>query len=110
MPTDPRRVTEDAAQALLEALAGAGPGGRVRVADAGGGLACLIQVWPKAAGMPTAREGRPRRRGRRRAGCREAVLAALRAAGRPLTRKELLRVLRDARAGHGPGTVAKALA
>jgi hypothetical protein len=30
--------------------------------------------------------------------------------GRPLTRKEVLRALRDAGAGHGPGTVAKALA
>lgn len=34
----------------------------------------------------------------------------LRHAGRPLTRKQLVRALREAGTGHGPGTVAKALA
>jgi hypothetical protein len=37
-------------------------------------------------------------------------LAVLREAARPLTRKELVRKLKDARKGHGPGTIAKALA
>jgi hypothetical protein len=38
------------------------------------------------------------------------VLAAVRAAGRPLTRKEVVRALRAAGTPHGPGTVNKALA
>jgi hypothetical protein len=36
--------------------------------------------------------------------------AAVRAAGRPLTRKEVVRALKEAGAGHGAGTVAEALA
>jgi hypothetical protein len=48
----------------------------------------------------------------RRARCRADILAALAAAGRPLTRKELAGRLRrtGAGTGHGAGTVAKALA
>jgi hypothetical protein len=38
------------------------------------------------------------------------VLAAVRTAGRPLTCKEVVRALKDSGAGHGPGTIAKALA
>jgi hypothetical protein len=45
-----------------------------------------------------------------RAGCKQDILAALRAAGRPLTRNSIVKALRDAKTGHGPGTVAKALA
>jgi hypothetical protein len=45
-----------------------------------------------------------------RAGCKQDIPAALKAAGRPVTRKQLVRVLWDERACHGPGTVAKALA
>jgi hypothetical protein len=56
--------------------------------------------------MPTVER---RTRGER-AGCKRDILAALRAAGRPLTRNLIVKALRDARAGHGPGTVAKALA
>jgi hypothetical protein len=37
-------------------------------------------------------------------------MAAVRAAGRPLTRKEVFRASRAAGGGHGAGTVAKALA
>ncbi|MCU1295618.1 MAG: hypothetical protein JWP08_4468 [Bryobacterales bacterium] len=46
----------------------------------------------------------------RRARCRADVVAAVTAAGRALTRKEVVRALKDAKAGHGVGTVAKALA
>jgi hypothetical protein len=42
--------------------------------------------------------------------CRADVLAVARAAGAALTRKEVLRALREAGADHGAGTVAKALA
>lgn len=59
--------------------------------------------------MPTI-AGEARQRGGRRLECRQAILDAVRDAGRPLTRKQLVRQFRDARAGHGPGTVAKALA
>ena len=38
------------------------------------------------------------------------VLAAVRNAGRPLTRKEVIRALKAAKLRHGAGTVAKALA
>jgi hypothetical protein len=38
------------------------------------------------------------------------VLAAVRAAGCPLTRKEVVRALKESGAAHGAGTVAKALA
>jgi len=37
-------------------------------------------------------------------------VAAVRGAGRPLTRKEVVRALKASRLGHGAGTVAKALA
>jgi hypothetical protein len=107
----PRAVVERWARELLRELGGQ-DGVKVRVAEAAGGLACLVQVWPADARMPTAAgEGppKPRRTGGRER-CREDVLAAVTAAGRPLTRKEVVRALKDAGAGHGPGTVAKALA
>lgn len=88
------------ADRLLAELAG-GPTPPVRVVAAADGLACLVLVWPAHAPMPTAR------RSGGREGCRADVLAVLRDAGRPLTRKELVKALRGA---HGPGTVAKALA
>lgn len=111
MPTDPRAAVADAARALLDALAAAGPV-RVRVEEVRGGVACLIQVWGVDDPAPTARQRKRVRRasGAERAGCRAAILAAIRAAGRPVTRKAVVRVLRDAGGGHGAGTVAKALA
>jgi hypothetical protein len=61
--------------------------------------------------MPTSSderaEGKP---GGGREGCRRDVLAAVHAAGQPLTRKEVVRALKSAGAMHGAGTVAKALA
>jgi hypothetical protein len=38
------------------------------------------------------------------------IIAAIREAGEPLTRKELVRILRSRRKPHGVGTIAKALA
>jgi hypothetical protein len=107
--TTPRSVVEAAALTLLQSLAGLPTVPSVRVVAADDRLACLVLVWDAATRMPTA-GGHRARGGTRRLGCRHDILAAVRAAGRPLTRKQLVRILRDARAGHGPGTVAKALA
>ena len=101
MPTDPRVAVESAARALLRTLSALPELPPLRLAAAEGGVACLIQVWGAGRVMPTAR------RSGGRDDCRRDVVAALREAGRPLTRKELTKALRG---GHGPGTVAKALA
>jgi hypothetical protein len=111
-PPEPRSVLARHAAEFLRELAANGAGmAPVRVADAAGGLACLILVWPVDARMPTARGEQPTPRptcgGRER--CREDIVV-VRAAGRPLTRKEVVRALKDAGADHGAGTVAKALA
>jgi hypothetical protein len=109
---DARSLVARHAAALLRELAelpaGAGP---VRVTDAAGGLACLVQVWVAGAKLPTA--GAERARAAATGGrdaCRADVLAAVRAADRPLTRKQVVRALRAAGLQHGAGTVAKALA
>jgi hypothetical protein len=107
---NPRAAVERLAAALLRELGG-GCRGPIRVADAAGGVACLILVWPADGRMPTARGERHKaRKSGGRVRCQEDVLAAVRAAGRPLTRKEVVRALKEAGAGHGAGTVAKALA
>jgi len=104
VPTDPRAVVRSAARDLLRTLADRPDPLPLRLVEADGRIACLILVWAAGGAMPVAR----------RPGCRDAcrrdILAALRAAGRPLTRKQLVKALRGAKAGHGPGTVAKALA
>ena len=110
--TDARAAVERLALELLTEVASC-PGERksVRVAQASGGLACLVLVWPADARMPTALGEGPRaRKSGAREECRSDVLAAVREAGRPLTRKEVVRALKAARLGHGAGTVAKALA
>ena len=104
--TDPRAAVRAAAADLLRALAGQRPE-PLRVTDAVGGVACLIQVWAADQMMPTAR---PRRDSSRRAGCRRDILDLVRSAGKPLTRKQVVRGLKDAGKAHGLGTVAKALA
>lgn len=110
MPADPREVVQSAARDLLRSLAGLPDPPTARVTAADGRVGCLILVWDTGRAMPTARGEARGRRGGRRAGCREDILAVLRAAGRPLTRKQLVKALREAKAAHGPGTVAKALA
>lgn len=81
----------------------------MRVTDANGEIACMILVWRAAEVMPTAAGARGRATGGR-AGCRADILEVVRAAGRALTHKQLVRVLREAGRPHGPGTVMKALA
>jgi hypothetical protein len=104
--TNPRAAIRTAARGPLRLLSALPSRSKFRVAEADGRLACLIQVWDTAGTMPTV-ERRPRGE---RAGCKQDTLAALRAAGRPLTRKLIVKALRDAKTGHGTGTVAKALA
>ena len=112
MATEPRAVVERLAQELLTALASLPDGKKsVRVAHAGEGLACLVLVWRADSRMPTALSEGPRsRKSGAREQCRSDVLAAVRDAGRPLTRKEVIRALKTAKLRHGVGTVAKALA
>ena len=111
VPADPRAVVERAARDLLRALAEFSSPPTLRVADAEGRVACLIQVWDSARVMPTAGAERVRRRTKGgRVGCKADILAVVRAAGYALTRKEVVRALKAAGKRHGPGTVAKALA
>lgn len=113
LPTEPRTLVARYASELLRELATCASGtGPVRVTAAAGGLACMVMVWPADAVMPTSRGERPSPKKTRggREQCRADVLAAVRAAGAPLTRKEVIRALRAAGADHGAGTVAKALA
>jgi hypothetical protein len=110
MPADPREVVQSAARDLVRSLAALPDPPTARVTAADGRVGCLILVWDVAQAMPTARGESRGRRGGRREGCREDILAVLRAAARPLTRKQVVKALRGAGAGHGPGTVAKALA
>jgi hypothetical protein len=108
MPVDARAAAQRAARELLGVLAELTEAPTLRVTDADGRLACLIQVWGVPGMMPTA-AGQRRKTGGR-AECRADILAAVAAAGRALTYKEVMRALRTAGKAHGPGTVTKALA
>jgi hypothetical protein len=111
MPTDHRAALERAARDLLRSLAELPkPRRGLRLVDADGGLACLILVWNAARDMPTAAGERRRRAGGGREQCKTDILEVVVAAGRPLTRKEVVKALRTAGKDHGAGTVAKALA
>jgi hypothetical protein len=107
--TDPRATAERALRELLRALADVPSLPALRVADAEGRVAGLILVWNAAQAMPTVGAERRRRTGRR-AECKEDVVEVVRAAGRPLTRKQVVKGLRAAGKDHGASTVAKALA
>lgn len=109
MPEAPRVVVERAAHELLGKLAELTEPPTVRVTDASGRFACLILVWDAARVMPTAAAERRLSPGGR-AECRADILAVIRASGRALTHKQLVRALREANKPHGPGTVMKALA
>jgi len=102
MTSEYRPALEKAAGALLRSLAQLPkPPRRVRVAASDGAMACVVVVWPSV--------NQPRPPGGREQ-CRADILAVVREADCPLTRKEVVRALREAGKGHGEGTVAKALA
>jgi uncharacterized protein YbaR (Trm112 family) len=105
-----RTAVETAARDLLAAVAGISGPVTMRVAATDGRRGCLVLVWEGGEGMPTVGGERRSRDGGRRAGCRRDILAAVQEAGCPLTRRQLVRVLRERGTPHGPGTVAKALA
>ncbi len=102
----PRSTVEAAARNLVENLSKLKAPPTVRVADVEEGVACLVLVWDAKQAMPTVRWRSPGGR----AGCKADVLSVVTAAGRSMTRKEVLRALKSAGKRHGPGTVAKALA
>lgn len=106
----PRSTAEAAARDLARRLVKLPTCEGFRVVEVSGRVACMVLVWDAAGLMPTLAADRRARGDGKREECKAAVLAAVRAAGRPLTAKELTRALKEARAGHGPGTVAKALA
>lgn len=108
-PPDARAVVERAARTLLLALTDLPGPTALRVAEAEGGLACLILVWDASRAMPVAAVERRRRVGGR-VDCKRDILEEVRVANRPLTRKQVLKALRAAGRVHGYGTVAKALA
>src|SRR6266545_349499 len=110
MPPDPRSEVERLARQLVAALAALPDPPSVRVADAEGRVACLIQVWDASLLMPTAGAERRRRAKGGREGCKADILEVVRVAKQALTRKEVIRALKSAGKSHGPGTVAKALA
>lgn len=94
---DPREAVERAARELLHSLAGLPAAPSVLVTEAEGRLTCLIRVAPVRAR-------------RRREECRRDVVAALRAADRPLTRPQVVKALAAEGKPHGYAAVAKALA
>jgi hypothetical protein len=110
MPTDPRATIESAARDLVRLLADLPTPPTARVAEVEGPVACLILVWDAKQLMPTVGAERRRLGGGRRAGCKADIVEAVRVAGKPLTRKEVVKALREGKKGHGTGTVAKALA
>jgi len=76
---------------LLRVLADLPRAPTLRVADAEGRVACLIQVWDAATVMPTAGAERRRRAKGGREGCKADILEVVRMAGEALTRKEVVR-------------------
>lgn len=105
-----RDEVERAVRELLRVLADRPVPPTLRVAEVDGRVACLVQVWDARQLMPTVGAERRRRGSGGRVECKEDVLDVIRAAGEALTRKEVMRALREAGKSHGQGTVAKALA
>ncbi len=103
-----RDLAADAARRLLDQV-GPVPAGTAAVVvtvDVGG-VRCRVRVAAAARPRPG---GRRRAPGGSRAQCRADVLAAVAAAGRPLTRKDVGRALRAAGRDYGASTLDKALA
>jgi hypothetical protein len=109
-PTNPRTAAERAARELLRTLADLPDRPALRVVEAHGRLACLILVWDTGQLMPVAAVERRRRGNGGRASCKQDILSVIKAANRPLTRKQVVKALRGVGCEHGLGTVAKALA
>jgi hypothetical protein len=107
--TDARTAVEKAARELLQALTDLPTPPTLRVADAAGQVACLIQVWDTSLLMPTGAERRKRAL-QGRAECKEDIVEVVKVAGQALTRKEIIRALTSAGKNHGPSATAKALA
>ncbi len=110
MSAESRSIVERAARDLVRLLATSPDPPSLRVADAEGRVACLIQVWDSAQTMPTAGAERRRRSSGKRSDCKRDIVEVLVAAGRGMTRKEVVRRLRLAGKNYSEGTVAKALA
>lgn len=108
MPLDPRLVIESAARNLAYTLSALPNPPSLRVAEVEGRVACLIFVCDVSEGMPSI--GVRRRSGGGRIGCKADILEVIRAMGSPITRKEVIKALRQAGKSHGTGAVAKALA
>ena len=107
MTAGPRDAVERAARDLLRVLAAMPSPPTLQVADSEGRVPCLVLVWDASRPLPTAGAERRRRASGQRAGCRADIVEVLQAAGRPLTRKEVVKVLRAANKDHGAGTVAE---
>jgi hypothetical protein len=106
---DPRAVAGRAVRELLVALAEVPGPTAFRLADAEGRLACLLVVWTADRAMPVASSERLRRAGGR-AECKRDVVDVVKAANRPLTRKEVMKALKAAGKTYGTSMVEKALA
>jgi len=107
---NPRELIEKHARELLFSLSELPIIPTLRVAEVEGRVACLILVWDAAQAMPIIGVERQCRKSGGREGCKRDILEVIRAAGQPLTRKEVVAALRRARKVHGVGTAAKALA
>jgi len=107
---NPRELIEQYARELLFSVSELPIPPTLRVAEVEGRVACLILVWDAAQAMPIIGVERHLRKSGGRDGCKRDILEVIRAAGQPLTRKEIVSALRLARKVHGVGTVAKALA
>jgi hypothetical protein len=110
MPTEPRLSIERVARDLVCSLADQTDLQPQRVVDLEGRAACLILVWDPSKGMPAVGIARAQRSGSGRRACKADIVEMISTAGRSMTRKEMVKALRQAGKIHGPGTVAKALA
>lgn len=107
---EPRPAVESLARELLRTLATLNGGSPLRVLETDGRKSCLILVWDATDQMPTIGEERREREREPRVQCKQDILEAIRAAGKPLTHKQLVKAFRETKKGHGVSTVAKALA
>jgi hypothetical protein len=112
MSTNPHDVVEQAARDLVFTLSNCPIVPTFRVADSQGKVACLILVWDATEAMPAIDLDLERRRRSNggRIACKKDIIDIIHTSNCPLTRKEILKALRQNGKIHGTGTVAKALA